>query len=91
MPASLQFVGGNAPDDAVPLASIVRSWTEASLFVARSIGSLIDGQPAEKQQSPRLTNGRRLKDWTGLSPQSDGLFVACAQRAVAMSDRALEG
>ena len=44
-------VGGNAPDDAVPLASIVRSWTEASLFVARSIGSLIGGQPAQEQQS----------------------------------------
>jgi len=69
-------VSGNAPDDAVPLASVVRSWTETSLLVARSIGSLIGGQPAEKQQAQRPTNDRRLKDLTGLVPQSDGLFVA---------------
>ena len=69
-------VGGSASDDALPLASIVRSWTEASLFVARSIGSLISGQPAIEQQSQRPTNDRRLKDLTGLVPQSEGLFVA---------------
>jgi len=56
------LVGGNAPDDAVPLASIVRSWTAASLFVARSIGSLIGGQPAIEQQSlrRRTTVGSRI-------------------------------
>ena len=70
------IVGGNAPADAVPLASIVRSWTEEPLFVVRSIGSLIDGQPAQEQQSQRPTNDRRPKDWTGLVPQSGGLFVA---------------
>ena len=70
------IVGGGAPEEAVPLASIVRSWAEASLFVARSIGSLIGGQPAEKQQAQRPTNDRRLKDLTGLVPQSGGLFVA---------------
>ena len=76
-------VGGNAPDKAAPLASIVRSWTEASLFVARSIESLIGRQPvhrehqvAQKEQAQRSTNDRRLKDLTGLVPQSGGLFVA---------------
>ena len=56
------LVGGNAPDDAVPLASIVRSWTAASQFVARSIGSLIGGQPAIEQQSlrRRTTVGSRI-------------------------------
>jgi hypothetical protein len=62
--------------DAAPLASVVRSWTEASLFVARSIESLIGGQPAIEQQAQRPTNDRRLKDLTGLVPQSGGLFVA---------------
>ena len=70
------IVGTNAPDDTVPLASIIRSWTEASLFVTRSIGSLIGSQPAAKEQPQRPTNDRRLKDLTGLVPQSDGLFVA---------------
>ena len=68
-------VGGSAPGDAVPLASIVRSWAEASLFVAHSIGS-IGGRPALEQQSQRPTNDRRLKDLTGPVPQSEGLFVA---------------
>jgi soluble lytic murein transglycosylase-like protein len=71
-------VGGSAPDDAVPLASIVRSWAEASVFVARSIESLIGGQSAVKEQTQRPTNDRRLKDLTGLVPQSGGLFVALA-------------
>jgi hypothetical protein len=78
-------VGGNAPDDAAPLASILRSWTEASLFVSRSIGSLIGGQPAQKEHPPaqedqaqRPVNDRRLKDLKGLVPQSGGLFVALA-------------
>jgi hypothetical protein len=68
LPRRAPVVGGNAPDDAVPLASIVRSWTEASLFVSRSIGSLIGGQPAQKehqtaqkQQAQRPINDRRLR------------------------------
>jgi hypothetical protein len=80
-------VGGSAPDEAAPLASIVRSWTEASLFVARSIESLIGGQPvqrehqvAQKEQAQRSTNDHRLKDLTGLVPQSGGLFVALSLR-----------
>jgi hypothetical protein len=74
LPASLQLSA--ASDDAAPLASIVRSWTEASLFVARSIGSLIGGHPAPKEQAQHATNDPRLKDLTGLVPQSGGLFVA---------------
>jgi hypothetical protein len=79
------IVGGNAPEGAVPLASILRSWTEASLFVSRSIGSLVGGQaaqkalqPAQEDQAQRPVNDRRLKDLTGLVPQSGGLFVALA-------------
>jgi len=55
------IVGGSAPDSAVPLASIVRSWTEASLFVARSIGPLIGGRSAQKEQRSvrRTTVGSR--------------------------------
>ena len=55
-------VGGSAPDDAVPLASIVRSWAGAFLFVAHSIGSLIGGHTAVEQQPPRpqTTIGLRI-------------------------------
>jgi hypothetical protein len=92
-------VGGDAPDDAAPLASVARSWTQASLFVARSIGSLIGGPPAQKEhqiaqkeQAQRLVSDGRLKDLTGPVPQSGGLFVALSPKgAVAMNNRALEG
>ena len=78
--ARLAPVVGGAADDAVLLASVVRSWTEASLFPARSAGSPSDGQPALKQQSSRPTNDRPAEDWTALAPQSDGLFVALSSR-----------
>src|SRR5580692_2766905 len=39
------IVGGGAADDAVLLASLVRSWTEASLFPAHSDGSPSGDQP----------------------------------------------
>ncbi len=74
------IVGGGAADDAVLLASVVRSWSEASLFPARPVRSPSDGQPALKQQSSRAKNDRPAKDWTGLAPLSDGLFVALSLR-----------
>lgn len=74
------IVGGGAADDAVLLASVVRSWTEASLFPARPARSPGDGQPVSKQQSSRAKNDRPAKDWTGLAPLSDGLFVALSPR-----------
>jgi soluble lytic murein transglycosylase-like protein len=74
------IVGGDAAEDAVLLAAVVRAWAAASLFPVRSPGSPADGQPAPKQQSPRATNDRPAEDWTGLVPQSDGLFVALSPR-----------
>ena len=74
------IVGGGAADDAVLLASVVRSWIEASLFPARPARSPGDGQPALKQQPSRRTNDRPAEDWTGLAPQSNGLFVALSSQ-----------
>jgi hypothetical protein len=69
------IVGGGAADDRVLLASIARSWTEASLFPGHPAGSPSDGQPAQKQPPSHPTNDRPAEDWTGLVPQSEGLFV----------------
>lgn len=69
------LVGGDAADDAV-VASIVRSWTEASLFPSRSGGSMNGHQAASSPQRSRPPNEQSVKDSTGLAPRSDGLFVA---------------
>jgi soluble lytic murein transglycosylase-like protein len=69
------LVGNGAGDDAV-VASIMRSWTEASLFPSRLGGSMKGHQAASNPQPSRPTNEQSVKDWTGLAPQSDGLFVA---------------
>ncbi|HEY1888031.1 MAG TPA: lytic transglycosylase domain-containing protein [Roseiarcus sp.] len=66
------LVGGGAGDDAVLVASIVRSWTEASLFPSRPSGSM-NGHQSQPLRPP---NERSVEDWTGLAPRSDGLFVA---------------
>lgn len=69
------IVGGGAADDRVLLASIARSWTEASLFPGHPAGSPSNGKPAQKQPPSHPTNDRPAEDWTGLAPQAEGLFV----------------
>jgi soluble lytic murein transglycosylase-like protein len=70
------IVGGSSADDAVILAAVVKSWTEASLFPARPASPSDDTPSATPPQS---TN-RPTQDWTGLTPQPDGLFVARSNR-----------
>lgn len=66
------IVGGSSADDTVILAAVVKSRTEASLFPARPASPSDDAPSA----TPPLSNSRPTQDWTGLAPQSDGLFVA---------------
>ena len=70
------IVGGGSADDAVILATVVKSWTEASLFPARPARPPNDTPSA----SPSQSLNRPSQDWTGLAPQSDGLFVALSNR-----------
>jgi soluble lytic murein transglycosylase-like protein len=70
------IVGGRSADDAVILAAVVKSWTEASLFPARPASRSDDTPPATPPQS----TSRPTQDWTGLAPQSDGLFIARSNR-----------
>ena len=74
------IVGGTAADDTVLLATVVKSWTEASLFPAHPVSSTNDDASAPTPQSSRSSTGRRAQDWTALAPQSDGLFVALSNR-----------
>lgn len=74
------IVGGGAADDAVLLASVVRSWTEASLFPAHPPGPPNETPPAPTQPSSHPPISHPAQDWTGLAPQSDGLFVALSNQ-----------
>lgn len=74
------IVGGRAADDSVTLAAVVKSWTEASLFPARAASLPGDTSPASTPRSPQPSADRPAQDWTGLAPQSDGLFVAGSNR-----------
>jgi soluble lytic murein transglycosylase-like protein len=69
-------VAGNAADDTMLLASIVRSWTEASLFPGQPSDTSSNGAASIRRQEPSSSHARPAQDWTGLAPQSDGLFVA---------------
>ena len=70
------IVGGSSADNTVLLAAVVKSWSEASLFPARPARPPSDMPSA----SPRPSTNRPAQDWTGLAPQSDGLFVALSTR-----------
>jgi hypothetical protein len=74
------IVGGASTDDTVLLATVVKSWSEASLFPARPARPPSDTLSAKPPQSPQPSINRPAQDWTGLSPQSDGLFVALSNR-----------
>jgi hypothetical protein len=70
------IVGGSSADDTVILAAAVKSWSEASLFPAHPAHPPSDMPSA----SPQLSTNRSAQDWTGLAPQSEGLFVALSKR-----------
>lgn len=74
------IVGGSSADDTVILASVVKSWTEASLFPARLASPSNNTPSASPPQSSQPPASRPAEDWTGLAPQSDGLFVALSNR-----------
>lgn len=74
------IVGGSSADDTIILAAVVKSWTEASLFPARSANPPSDMPSASPPQSPQPSTNHPAQDWTGLAPQSDGLFVALSNR-----------
>jgi soluble lytic murein transglycosylase-like protein len=70
------IVGGAAADDTVLLASIARSWTEAALFPAHGSNRSYDTKAASPPQRSSTPSISPPQDWTGLVPQSDGLFVS---------------
>jgi hypothetical protein len=74
------IIGGSSTDDTVILAAVAKSWTEASLFPSRASRPPGDTPPASSPQSLKPPIRRPAQDWTGLAPQSDGLFVTLSAR-----------
>ena len=74
------LIGDGSVDDAMVVAVLARSWTQAPLFAARA-----QNRPARSQPSPDTRSGQpsisgAAEDWTALAPQSDGLFVRTSAR-----------
>lgn len=69
------IVSGSAVDDTALLASVVRSWTEASLFPKQHSNGSDNTTETNRPQQPSKSNITPPQDWTGLAPQSDGLFA----------------
>lgn len=70
------IVGSAATDDTVLLTTIMRSWTEAALFPAQGSNTSGDTKAAPRPQPSSTPTVIPPQDWTGLAPQSDGLFVS---------------
>jgi membrane-bound lytic murein transglycosylase B len=75
--ALVPFVGDGAIDGPVLVAaSDPSSWTQAPLFIARSVSA----EPADRSTDKQLPNDRptvvAVRDVSAIAPQSNGLFAA---------------
>lgn len=71
--APLLRAGGSEPGNII--TAIIRSWTDAPLFpVHRSDGSMVSPPPLDGVSKQRSV-AALAADWTGLAPQSEGLFA----------------
>ena len=69
-------IGGGAIDDATVVNAVVRSWTEAPLFVVPAESSPTKSPASSDPRSGRRSTDSPAQDWTGLAPQSPGLFIS---------------
>ena len=70
--------GGSAPGNFI--TAIIRSWIDAPLFpVRRSDGSTVPPRSSDGVSKQRPTS-TSAADWTGLAPQSEGLFARLSIR-----------
>jgi hypothetical protein len=74
------LIGGGSVDDALAVAVVARSWTQAPLFAAHTANSPARPQLSSAPQSEQLSINETAEDWTALAPQSDGLFVRTSGR-----------
>jgi transglycosylase-like protein with SLT domain len=88
LPAETQaYVSALAPllreDGSVPgnvITAIIRSWTSSPLFAVRANDVSIAGRVSSDDLGKRRSATRPATDWTGLAPQSAGLFAPMSAR-----------
>jgi hypothetical protein len=68
-------IGGEAIDDTTAVDAVVRSWSEAPLFVVPAESSPTKSPASSDSRSDRRSTDSLAQDWTGLAPQSPGLFI----------------
>jgi hypothetical protein len=69
-------IGGEAIDDATVVDAVLRSWSEAPLFVVPAASNATKPLASSDPRSGRRSTDSPAQDWTGLAPQSPGLFVS---------------
>jgi soluble lytic murein transglycosylase-like protein len=62
-------------DDATVVNAVVRSWTEAPLFVVSNESTAAKSPASSNLRSGQRSTDSPAQDWTGLAPQSPGLFI----------------
>ena len=68
------IVGGTI-DDTTVVNAVVRSWTEAPLFVVSAESTAAKSPASSNLRSGQRSTDSPAQDWTGLAPQSPGLFI----------------
>jgi hypothetical protein len=69
-------IGGGTVDAARAVDAVVRSWSEAPLFVMPAASSATKPPASSDPRSGRRSTDSPAQDWTGLAPQSPGLFIS---------------
>jgi soluble lytic murein transglycosylase-like protein len=70
------LIDGNAIDGAMVVSAAASSWTDAPLFAVRAESSATKSPASPDPRSGNSSADRTAEDWTGLAPQSNGLFVS---------------
>ena len=69
---------GSAPGNVI--SAIIRSWTSSPLFPVHANDASSAGRASSDDLSKRRSATRPTTDWTGLAPQSEGLFAPLSVR-----------
>ena len=73
-------IGGAAGDRGATVAPLVRTWTQAPLFAPHPDDGAAAKPPAIEPTADHPSTNASARDWTGLAPQSEGLFAGASNR-----------
>jgi soluble lytic murein transglycosylase-like protein len=73
------LIDGEVIDAAMVVSAAAPSWTDAPLFAVRAESSVTKSPASPDPRSGNSSADRTAEDWTGLAPQSNGLFVSTSR------------